>query len=45
MTGDEAGNGRDDMLIDGCEPEPSQENAVLDEFNADYLKVYYGNCS
>lgn len=45
MTGEEAGSGRDDMLIDGCEPEHPQENAVPDGFNADYLKVYYGNCS
>lgn len=44
MTGEGTENGRDHMQIDGCEPEPEQENAVPDGFNADYLKVYYGNC-
>lgn len=32
MTGEEAENGRDDMLIDGCEAEPPQENTVPDGF-------------
>ncbi|KAK3016057.1 hypothetical protein RJ639_007544 [Escallonia herrerae] len=41
MTKEEAENGRDDMLIDGCEPEQGQGNAVPDGFNVNYLKVYY----
>ncbi|GAV65780.1 DNA_primase_S domain-containing protein, partial [Cephalotus follicularis] len=41
MAREEAENGRDDMLIDGREPE-NQGNAVPDGFNANYLKLYYG---
>ncbi|XP_010262965.1 PREDICTED: DNA primase small subunit isoform X1 [Nelumbo nucifera] len=33
-------NGRDNMQIDGHEPR--QANAVYEEFNANYLKAYYG---
>lgn len=38
MTKEQADNGRDDMVIDG----PGQANAVPDEFNANYLRIYYG---
>ena len=40
MIREEAEKGRDNMEIDGCEPQSPQGNAVLD---ANYLKVYYGN--
>lgn len=43
MTGDEAENGRDDMQIDGSEPRHHlQANTVPEEFNSNYLKLYYG---
>jgi hypothetical protein len=42
MTREEIGNGSEDMVIDECEPEGRERNAVPDEFNANYLKVYYG---
>ncbi|KAK9275327.1 hypothetical protein L1049_022590 [Liquidambar formosana] len=42
MTREEVENGRDDMLIDGCEAEQRLGNAVPDGFNVNYLKVYYG---
>jgi hypothetical protein len=42
MTREEIGNGSEDMVIDECEPEGREWNAVPDEFNANYLKVYYG---
>lgn len=41
MTKEEADNGRDDMVIDG----PEQANAVPDGFNANYLRIYYGQNS
>ncbi|KAL7165531.1 hypothetical protein ACSBR2_041252 [Camellia fascicularis] len=42
MPREESENGRDDMLIDGCEPEQPGGNSVPDGFNTNYLKVYYG---
>lgn len=39
MTRDEVENGRDDMEIDGVDP--NQGNLISDGFNANYLKVYY----
>ncbi|XP_043715400.1 DNA primase small subunit-like [Telopea speciosissima] len=42
MIKEEAEGGREDMLIDGCEPEQRQQNAVPEGFNANYLKLYYG---
>lgn len=45
MMEEEFENGRDDMIIDGREPEaPEQKqgSAVPDEFNTNYLKIYYG---
>ncbi|XP_028115476.1 DNA primase small subunit-like isoform X3 [Camellia sinensis] len=42
MPREESENGRDDMLIDGCEPEQPRGNSVPDGFNTNYLKVYYG---
>lgn len=45
MTMEEIESGRDPMEIDGFGPggeENRRENAVPDEFNANYLKVYYG---
>ncbi|XP_043703824.1 DNA primase small subunit-like [Telopea speciosissima] len=42
MAKEEAECGRDDMLIDGCEPGQRQRNAVPEGFNANYLKLYYG---
>ncbi|PSR91444.1 DNA primase small subunit like [Actinidia chinensis var. chinensis] len=39
MSREEAENGRDNMEIDGCEPQTPQGNAVLD---ANFLKIYYG---
>ncbi|XAR69722.1 hypothetical protein NMG60_11001424 [Bertholletia excelsa] len=42
MTRDNVEVGRDDMLIDGCEPQQLHENAVPEGFDANYLKVYYG---
>jgi len=42
MTREEIGNGSVDMVIDECEPEGCERNAFPDEFNANYLKVYYG---
>jgi hypothetical protein len=42
MTREEIGNGSEDMVIDECEPEGCERNAFPDEFNANYLKVYYG---
>ncbi|XP_059443736.1 uncharacterized protein LOC132175726 [Corylus avellana] len=42
MTREEIGNGSEDMVIDECEPEGRERNSVPDEFNANYLKVYYG---
>lgn len=47
MTRGEIENGSEDMVIDEYEPgggERRQGNAVPDEFNANYLKVYYGKC-
>lgn len=43
MTREGVENRRDDMLIDGFEHEQPQGNAIPDGFNANYLKVYYGN--
>lgn len=46
MNPEEAENCRDNMEIDGNEPEmPAQRHADVmpDEFNANYLKAYYGN--
>lgn len=45
MTQEELQSGRDDMLIDGREPlvpEKKQGGAVPNEFDANYLQVYYG---
>lgn len=42
MPREESENGRDDMLIDGCEPEQPGGNSVPDGFNTNYLKIYYG---
>lgn len=44
MCREEVQSGSDDMLIDGKSDgaENRQVNCVLNEFNADYLKVYYG---
>ncbi|KAK4741239.1 hypothetical protein SAY87_024827 [Trapa incisa] len=45
MTRDESENGPEDMLIDGNEAEApgrKQLDAIHDEFNANYLRVYYG---
>ncbi|GFZ16421.1 DNA primase POLA3 [Actinidia rufa] len=39
MSREEAENGRDNMEIDGCEPQSPQGNAILD---ANFLKIYYG---
>lgn len=41
MSG-EAENQRDDMIIDEPRSELMRINAVPDEFNPNYLKVYYG---
>ncbi|KAL3498981.1 hypothetical protein ACH5RR_041713 [Cinchona calisaya] len=37
-------NGRDEMIIDGCEESKQQEqnNVIFDGVNVNYLKVYYG---
>lgn len=43
MSGDEAENGRDEMLIDEIKPMQGQINAIPEGFNVNYLKVYYGN--
>lgn len=40
---EEVENGRDDMLVDGFEHEEKQGILVPEGFNANYLKVYYGN--
>lgn len=48
MTREESENGPEDMLIDGNEaeaPRQKQGNAIPDGFNANYLKVYYGDAS
>ena len=42
MPREEIGNGSEDMVIDKCEPEGLERNVVPDEFNANYLQVYYG---
>lgn len=42
MAREEVENERDDMLVDGPEPDQRQGNAVSDVFNANYLKFYYG---
>lgn len=42
MTREEVEGARDDMLIDGCEPEERQGNAVPEGFSTNYLKIYYG---
>lgn len=39
----EAQNERDDMLVDDPEPQDEQIDDIPDEFNPNYLKVYYGN--
>lgn len=46
MCREEVQSVSDDMLIDGKSDgaENRQVNCVLNEFNADYLKVYYGEC-
>ncbi|XP_051129753.1 uncharacterized protein LOC127250486 [Andrographis paniculata] len=41
MAGENVDVGRDDMLIDG-EPENKPKNEILDGFNVNYLKIYYG---
>ncbi|CAI9289002.1 unnamed protein product [Lactuca saligna] len=38
----EAQNERDDMLVDDPEPQDKQLDDIPDEFNPNYLKVYYG---
>ena len=40
MAIEESENGREDMLIDG---QKHGNVAVPDEFNVNYLKLYYGN--
>lgn len=45
MTREEVVNGREDMEIDEREPQGGElmlVNAVPDEFNSNYLRVYYG---
>ncbi|GAB2296312.1 hypothetical protein Dimus_030437 [Dionaea muscipula] len=45
MIEEKAEHGRDDMLIDGEGPQAPDlnlANAVLDGFNPNYLKIYYG---
>ncbi|CAI9094292.1 OLC1v1030006C1 [Oldenlandia corymbosa var. corymbosa] len=46
MAGVEVENGRDDMVIDGCEngqqPKPMQNIVAFDGVNVNYLKLYYG---
>ena len=43
MTKEEALVERDDMQIDRDGPESRQVRADPARFNADYLKIYYGN--
>lgn len=46
MTREEAQNETDEMLIVEYEPQVPQQgegNAVPDEFNVNYLKIYYSN--
>lgn len=45
MTREEADTGRGDMLIDESESDLGRSNAIPEGFNANYLKVYYGNFS
>lgn len=42
MTREEVENGRDDMLIDGPEAQNPNPNVIPEDFNASYLKLYYG---
>ena len=44
MPGEEE-NGRDDMIIDQPQSDFMRINALPDEFNPNYLKLYYGNSS
>ncbi|KAM7525862.1 hypothetical protein LguiA_015764 [Lonicera macranthoides] len=42
MTREEDANGRDDMQIDEIESERKPDTAFPDEFNSNYLRLYYG---
>lgn len=39
----EIDEGRTDMLVDGHGPEEHRGISVAEEFNANYLQIYYGN--
>lgn len=39
----EIDNGRAGMLIDGHGPEEHRDISIAEEFNANYLQIYYGN--
>lgn len=43
MTREEDANGRDDMQIDEIESERKPDTAFPDEFNSNYLRLYYGS--
>lgn len=43
MAKEAANNARDDMLIDEGESDQYRSNAITEGFNANYLRVYYGN--
>ena len=43
MTREEDESGRDDMQIDEIESERKPDTAFPDEFNPNYLRLYYGS--
>lgn len=43
MVGERVADEREDMEIDGVKSEKKTSNEIPDGFNANFLKIYYGN--